>query len=171
MRTDCILCRGEEGDPELRRIEVWKDHLWRLTVSLDAEVLGFAYLEPLRHIPSIADLAGEEASSFGEAIARACRVLEQETGAERVYVYIFGGHVPHLHVHLAPHRDGDGLNSQIIKGEIVEEQQPSGMVRFFSREFPALPEEEQRVLAERIRARLSPLTSLGPSHPHNERLG
>ncbi len=31
---DCPACRGAEGDPELHRLEVWSDDLWRLTTSL-----------------------------------------------------------------------------------------------------------------------------------------
>ena len=43
---DCPICRGAAFDPEMDRIAVWEDALWRLTVSLAAEVPGFAYLEP-----------------------------------------------------------------------------------------------------------------------------
>lgn len=38
----CLICRGSAGDAEFQRIEVWQDSLWRLTVSLEAEVPGFA---------------------------------------------------------------------------------------------------------------------------------
>lgn len=155
MTHACVICAGQEGDETLHRIEVWRDALWRLTLSLDAEVLGFAYLEPLRHIASIADLDGPEAPSFGATIARVCQVLKQATGAELVYVYIFGGGVAHLHVHLAPHREGDPLNSQMIRGEIVSEKLPNGFERFLSREFPALPEAEQRRVAEEVRRELA----------------
>ena len=155
MTQDCIICSGPLGDKALSRIEVWRDDLWRLTLSLDAEVLGFAYLEPLRHIGSIADLEGPEAQSFGATIARVSRVLKQASGAEFVYVYIFGDGVAHLHVHLAPHRQGDALNSQMIRGEIVSEKMPNGFERFFSRDFPALPEAEQRRVAEIVRETLA----------------
>lgn len=155
MKDDCVICRRESGDAQLHRLEVWRDDLWRLTLSLDAEVLGFAYLEPLRHIATIADLDGLEAQSFGTVIARACQVLKEATAAPIVYVYIFGDGVPHLHVHLAPHRDGDALNSQLIRGEIVSEKMPDGFERFFSREFPALPEADQRLVAEAVRRRLA----------------
>lgn len=50
---ECLLCRGFAGDSELHRIQVWEDALWRLTVSLEAEVSGFAYLEPKRHVPTL----------------------------------------------------------------------------------------------------------------------
>ncbi len=151
---DCVLCRGVAGDVELHRIQVWEDSLWRLTLSLEAEVLGFSYLEPKRHIPHITDLAGEEARTFGEVLARVSQVLRDETGAELVYVYIFGGGVPHLHVHLAPHRPDDALNTQMIRGDLVEEKLPSGAGRFISKEFPPLPEEEQRAVARHVQQRL-----------------
>lgn len=148
---DCPMCRGVAADHELERIQVWDDAHWRLTVSLSSEVAGFAYLEPKRHIAFITELDGEEARTFGTAMATSTRVLKQVTGAEIVYVYIFGGGIPHLHVHLAPHRAGDGLNDQMIKGEIIEEKLPNGMTRFESKEFPPLPREQLAEIADRVR--------------------
>jgi diadenosine tetraphosphate (Ap4A) HIT family hydrolase len=153
-RPDCVLCRGTVGDLELQRIQVWENSLWRLTVSLDAEILAFSYLEPKRHIPHLTDLDGEEARTFGEVLARVSRVLQEETGAELVYVYVFGGGVPHLHAHLAPHHANDALNTQIIRGDFSEEKLESGAVRYVSKEFPPLPEVEQKAVADRIRQRL-----------------
>jgi hypothetical protein len=58
-------------------------------------------------------------------------------------------------VHLAPHRKGDALSDQMIRGEIVEEKLPSGVTRFYSTEFPALPPDELRSVAERIGRRMA----------------
>ena len=153
-QSECVICRGSAGDAELHRILVWENSLWRLTLSLDAEVLGFAYLEPKRHIPHLTDLDGEEARTFGEVLACVTRVLQEETAAELVYLYVFGGGVPHLHIHLAPHQAGDALNTQMIRGEVVVEKLDSGAGRYISKDFPPLPEIEQRTVAERIRQRL-----------------
>lgn len=155
ISTDCPMCRGVAADQELERVQVWEDEHWRLTVGLASEVPGFAYLEPKRHIRFITELDGAEAATFGAAMARCTRVLKETTGSEVVYVYIFGDGVPHLHVHLAPHRRGDGLNDQMIRGEIIEEKLPNGMTRFESKEFPPLPLEQLRDIAERVRARLT----------------
>ncbi len=146
-----MLCRVPASDPELSRVQVWEDGLWRLSVSIESEVLGFSYLEPMRHIPHITDLDGDEAATFGPVIAKCTSALKEATGAELVYVYVFGGGVPHLHVHLAPHREGDALNTQLIKGDLVEEHLPSGVTRILSREYPPLPQDECRAAAERIR--------------------
>lgn len=145
------MCRGPAADAELERIEVWADAHWRLTVSLATRVPGFAYLEPKRHIAYITDLDGEEARTFGTALATSTRALKEAAGADIVYVYIFGGGVPHFHVHLAPHRAGDALNDQMIRGEVFEEKLPNGMTRLISHEFPAVPREELAEIAERVR--------------------
>src|SRR5688572_15263497 len=100
--ADCAICRGPDGDDELDRVEVWRDDLWRLSMSRHGPTVGFAYLEPMRHIPSLADLDGPEAAAFGPVIARASSALRRASGAELVYAYVFGGGIRHLHVHLAP---------------------------------------------------------------------
>ena len=70
----CPLCQGATADADLRRIQVWEDVLWRLTMSLEAEVPGFAYLEPKRHIAGITGLNGEESRTFGEILAWVSRI-------------------------------------------------------------------------------------------------
>lgn len=149
--VDCILCKGTAGDAELGRVQVWEDPLWRLTTCLEGEVLGFSYLEPKRHIPYMTDLDGEEARTFGAVLAHTSRALREATGAEVVYVYVFGGGIPHLHVHLAPHLTGDALNDRMIRGEVIETPLPSGATSIVSRDFPPLPRSEHDRVRERLR--------------------
>jgi diadenosine tetraphosphate (Ap4A) HIT family hydrolase len=155
ISVDCVLCRGVDGDLELGRVQVWQDELWRLTMSLEAEVLGFSYLEPKRHIPHVTDLDGDEARTFGDVLAGVSSALQEEAEAEVVYVYVFGEGVPHLHVHLAPHRGGDALNAQLIRGPIEERPLPSGATVLRSRDFPPLPESQHRATADRVARRLA----------------
>jgi diadenosine tetraphosphate (Ap4A) HIT family hydrolase len=105
----CVICRGPEGDAELGRFLVWEDARWRLKTSRCASVVGFSYLEPRRHIPYLADLDGDEATTLGPTLAWAARLLRDVTGAESVWALVFGEHVPHRHVNLAPRRPGDAL--------------------------------------------------------------
>jgi diadenosine tetraphosphate (Ap4A) HIT family hydrolase len=153
--ADCALCRGADGDAELDRAQVWEDDLWRLAMSRRGYTTGFGYLEPKRHIPHITDLDGEEAATFGSVLARVSSALREAAGAELVYVYVFGGGIPHLHVHLGPHRPGDALNNAIIRGEVDSEQLPSGAGRLVSREFPEIGREEIDRVIERARELLS----------------
>lgn len=155
MVEGCAVCARGEGDAELLREEVWADDLWRLSMSTEGYTLGFAYLEPLRHIPHVEDLDGPEAATFGPVLARACGALKAATDAERVWIYVFGGGIPHLHVHLAPHRAGDALNSAMIRGELDDVPLPSGAHQLISREFPEQPAAAIRDVMERTRALLA----------------
>jgi diadenosine tetraphosphate (Ap4A) HIT family hydrolase len=153
--ADCHLCRREDGDPELHRVEVWRDAHWRLSMSLRSSTLGFAYLEPIRHIPYLADLDGPEAATFGPAIAKASAALREASGARLVYAYVFGGGIPHLHVHLAPNAPEGVLNTHLIEGEVEERKLPSGASEIISKDHPDLPEAEIGKVIERARELLA----------------
>lgn len=124
-------------------------------MSRRSPTLGFAYLEPLRHIPYLADLDGPEAATFGSALARASAVLRQATGARLVYAYVFGGGIPHLHVHLAPNTPEGVLNTALISGEIEERKLPSGATEIISKDHPDLPQDELAAVIERVRELMS----------------
>ena len=151
----CLLCQPQEADRALSRVEVWADGLWRLTTSLATEVAGFSYLEPRRHIPHLTDLDGEEAMTLGPTLATVGMAMKRATDSAVIYIYVFGEGIAHLHFHLAPHREGDALNAQMIKGEVAEETLPSGAVRSVSRSFPPIPEAEAHQAAVKIRRELS----------------
>ena len=154
---ECALCDVPAVDASFGRVEVWRDSLWRLTTSVGPgdPTPGFSYLEPLRHIRYIHDLDGDEAASFGPVIARCTAALKEATNAELVYVYIFGGSIPHLHVHLAPHVSGDALNDSLLRGEFEERRLPSGAVSFVSKDFPEVSAAELRQVADRVRSLLT----------------
>jgi len=137
-------------------VEVWRDALWRLSMARHGPTLGFAYLEPIRHIPHLEDLDGEEARTFGPAIANASETLKQATGAGLVYAYVFGGGIAHLHVHLAPNRPEGVLNTALIGGEIEERPLPSGATEIISKDHPDLPEADVAAVIERVRELMAP---------------
>ncbi|HAF09004.1 MAG TPA: hypothetical protein DCK98_02840 [Chloroflexi bacterium] len=155
MDQACLLCDPVRAGADLFRIQVWEDGLWRLSTTLFGAIPGFSYLEPKRHIPHLTDLDGPEAATFGPIMAKVTSALRAATGASLVYVYVFGGGIPHLHVHLAPHRDGDALNSDVIRGALTSEKLPSGATVMRSTEFPPRPEPELRAAADAIRAHLT----------------
>ena len=151
--VDCALCNVPAVDADFGRVEVWRDSLWRLTTSIGPgdPTPGFSYLEPLRHIRYVHELDGEESVTFGPVLARCAAALKEATSAELVYVYIFGGGIPHLHVHLAPHVAGDALNESILQGEFEKRPLPSGCVAIVSKDFLEVPEEELARVADRVR--------------------
>lgn len=86
-------------------------------MSTYSGVKGFCCLEPKRHIQHITELDGDEASEFGLVLAKSARSIKKTFGAKLVYVYIYGDHIPHLHVHLAPHVDGDIYANDVVKSD------------------------------------------------------
>jgi diadenosine tetraphosphate (Ap4A) HIT family hydrolase len=161
----CLLCDPAAADATLHRIEVWSDRIWRLTMALRSEVLGFSYLEPRRHVAHVEDLDGDEAASFGRALAITTAALKDQTLAERVYVYIFGEGIPHLHLHLAPHRRDDALSDQMVRGEFIERPLRGGATELISKDFPLLDEEELSGTAERVKQQLSGTSSMAVPRP------
>jgi diadenosine tetraphosphate (Ap4A) HIT family hydrolase len=152
----CALCDGPTADPDLLREEVWSNELWRLTTAQIGEVAGFSYLEPRRHIPSILEIDGPEAETLGSTLAKTTIALKEATNAQRVYVYVFGDGISHLHLHLAPHHEGDALSSQMIKGQLSPRILPSGVEVMVSNHYPLLPDELMQATIEDVRRILSP---------------
>lgn len=136
-------------------MRVWEDALWRLSTLTHGQVPGFSFLEPKRHVRYVEELDGEEAATFGAVLARAAAALKEAAGAERVYVYVFGGGIPHLHVHLAPHTDGDVLSATILRGEVETTPGPDGTTLLLSKDFPVPPRSTLREVAGRARELLA----------------
>jgi len=154
---DCPLCAGQDMDDALMRTEVWSDDLWRLSTVRVGEVAGFSYLEPRRHIRDITELDGEEAATFGAAIAMASGAIKAATGADLVYAYIYGDAVPHLHVHLAPHRhDGSPLINDMIKGARHKVILPTGEEVWASDRYPLQPRDIMDAAISDITTTLNP---------------
>jgi diadenosine tetraphosphate (Ap4A) HIT family hydrolase len=141
---DCLLCDVRAADELFGRARVYDDGLWRLSLVLQGPIAGFAHLEPHRHIPYITDLDGPEAVTFGPVLARATTVLRDAAGADLTYAYVFGDRVPHLHVNLAPHLDGDALvgGPGLLRPDAVE-----------------APSERHASVAAAVRAALGPTAS------------
>lgn len=115
--SSCSICNGD-ADNTFSRRELWRNERWRLTLSRYKDVFGLCYLEPLRHIRYITELDGKEAQEFGPLLANITSSLRAATGSKLIYVYIYGDHIPHLHVHLAPHTDGDLFTDEVVKSGI-----------------------------------------------------
>ncbi len=136
-------------------MRVWEDGLWRLSTLTHGQVPGFSFLEPKRHVRYIEELDGEEAATFGSVLARSSAALKEAAAAERVFVYVFGGGIPHLHLHLAPHTEGDALSASILRGEVETKPGPGGTTLLLATDFPVPPRSTLREVAARARELLS----------------
>lgn len=78
------------------------DDLWHVRPAEPAGVPGWMLLISRRHVGGPAHFDDREAQAFGPALRRFARVLEQVTGALRIYVAAMGESHPHFHMHLVP---------------------------------------------------------------------
>lgn len=62
--------------------------------------LGYVRAETKRHVPSFAELTPAEAQAVGLLTTHLSRALKECAGADHVYVFFYGDHVPHLHLHI-----------------------------------------------------------------------
>jgi len=98
--------------------------------------------EPKRHIPYVTELDGTEAAEFGLILAKAAKAIKTATGAKMVYVYVYGDHIPHIHIHMAPHTDGDNYVNDVIRNDVKIDEN-------------VMDSEEALPLLEKIRERLA----------------
>ena len=97
----CGVCATLTGEG---RIEpVYEDALWHVRpASSPPGVPGWMMMISRRHVAGPAHFNDDEARSFGFALRHFEHVLEQVTGALRVYTAAMGESSPHFHAHMVP---------------------------------------------------------------------
>ena len=99
--TECAVCATLAGPR--RREPLFEDDLWHVRPADDPPgVPGWMMLIARRHVPGPAHFDDREAETFGPALRHFERVLEQVTGALRIYTAAMGESAPHFHAHMVP---------------------------------------------------------------------
>jgi len=81
---------------------LYEDDLWCVRHAEPAGVPGWMMLIARRHVAGPAHFDDREAAVFGVALRHFERVLEQVTGALRIYTAAMGESHPHFHAHMVP---------------------------------------------------------------------
>lgn len=103
--AECFICQKHRGEITIPGGAIYEDHLvyaGHVGSGQESVYLGYLIVEQKRHIPGLAEQTDEEAQALGLLVARLSRALKASEGAEHVYLFVFGDHVPHLHLHLVP---------------------------------------------------------------------
>ena len=106
--AECGVClaHGTTG-PAVSRYEISRSSLWLLRHHPDpSPLVGWLFLDTLRHVGGPADFTPDEAAAWGPAVQQASQLVRELTGCDRVYAIAFGEGARHLHLHLIP-RFGD----------------------------------------------------------------
>ena len=106
--ADCGVCLLHGiGDPSASRYEIARTGLWVLRHHPDpSPLVGWLFLDSLRHVGGPADFTSDEAAAWGSAVQQASQLVRELTGCDRVYAIAYGEGARHLHLHLVP-RFGD----------------------------------------------------------------
>jgi diadenosine tetraphosphate (Ap4A) HIT family hydrolase len=92
----CGVCQSLDS-PSL-----FEDDLWCVRHAEPAGVPGWMLMMTKRHVGGPAHFDDREATAFGPTLRHLSRVLEQVTGALRIYTAAMGESHPHFHAHLVP---------------------------------------------------------------------
>ncbi len=107
--TDCFICRKHRGELFVPGGFIYKDesvHAMHFFPVEGPTYLGYLMVESNRHVPGLAELTDAEAQAAGLVVARLSRALKVTEGAEHVYAFVLGHHIPHLHIHVAARYPG-----------------------------------------------------------------
>lgn len=94
--ANCAVCRGNAGEAEV----LFENDLWLIRPG--AGVPGWLIVHAQRHVAGIAHFNDTEAENFGPAFRHFEKLLEEVTGALRIYTCAMGESSPHFHCHLVP---------------------------------------------------------------------
>ena len=110
MSETCFICQKHNGTIAVPGGAIYEDDLvfvgHRLPYPPDKPIenvyLGYFFVEPKRHVASLADLTEAEAKQVGWMITRVGQALKTSEGAEHIYLFVLGHHGAHLHYHVVP---------------------------------------------------------------------
>lgn len=99
----CGICKTNSGDAPIPGGIVFENDLWLVRQLMPGlGVPGWMMVQSQRHTAGIADFDDDEAANFGPAFRHLERVLQEVTGALRIYTASMNESVPHFHCHLVP---------------------------------------------------------------------
>jgi histidine triad (HIT) family protein len=113
QQIDCFICRKHRSEIVVPGGAIYEDdllyasHIGNFQPQEEQIIyLGYLMVETKRHIPGLADLTNIEAQAIGLLVTRLSRALKGTLGAEHIYEFVLGHHVPHLHIHIVPRYPG-----------------------------------------------------------------
>src|SRR5262245_42462944 len=99
QQEECFVCQKHRGKVALPGGTIYEDDLVFASHHIPEDgptsYMGWLIVEPKRHIPGLAEQTQEEAKASGLLIARLSSALKTCEGAEHIYAFVLGHHIPH----------------------------------------------------------------------------
>jgi diadenosine tetraphosphate (Ap4A) HIT family hydrolase len=111
VEPECFICRKHRGEILLPGGAIAQDDIVyvghaQIRDDQSTAYLGYLMVEPKRHVPGLEELRDDEAQALGLWVAHASRALVAVVGADHVYAFAIGDHVPHVHIHVVARYPG-----------------------------------------------------------------
>ena len=115
----CIFCKIING--EIKADIVYSDDNFIGILDINPEMLGHTLIFPKKHFETILDTPSSLGNEFLDAIKKVSLNLVKEGKAEGFNIIfninkIAGQEVPHVHAHILPRRNDDGIKVKVVNG-------------------------------------------------------
>jgi histidine triad (HIT) family protein len=128
MRMDCIFCKIVAG--EIPSVKVLDEDKVFAFMDINPSSRGHMLVVPKNHAENIFEISEADLSAVMGAVKRCAVAVKKALGADGVTVLQLNGKasdqvVPHLHVHIMPRWEDDGLtvsNWEMKAGDMDELQ-------------------------------------------------
>lgn len=99
----CGICKSNAGAGAIQPVSIYENELWVVRpLGPGRGVPGWMMMVSQSHGAGPAHFSDREAESFGPSLRHLERVLEQVTGALRIYTASMNESFPHFHCHMVP---------------------------------------------------------------------
>ncbi len=126
----CAICRFASGETEPAHGIVYQDDTWQVWHAPSPYgVAGWMTLLTHQHVAGIAHFDDRHAERLGPDLRHFEKVLEDVTGALRIYTATMNESTPHFHLHMVPRYETMaqdarawsvfGLQAAAQRGEVV----------------------------------------------------
>jgi len=120
---DCIFCKIVAG--EIPSARLYEDDECLSFLDIFPLQPGHTLLIPKAHHERVTDLPDETMAALGRVLPRLARAVVAATGAKGFNVFqtngkVSGQEVFHVHFHVIPRREGDGLGFRWKSGAYAE---------------------------------------------------
>lgn len=101
--STCGICKANSGEVPVPGGIIFENDLWLVRHLTPWRcVPGWMMVQSQRHVAGISDFNDAEAANFGPAFRHLQKVLQDVTGALRIYTASMNESSPHFHCHLVP---------------------------------------------------------------------
>lgn len=119
MNKDCIFCKIVKGT--IPAEIAYEDKFTLAFMDINPVNPGHMLLIPKKHEPSLIESSDDTVKKVFLRVKKLMPILKKVTKADFVAISVVGNEVPHLHVHLIPRWQKDGLANFWPKKEVKSE--------------------------------------------------